>query len=120
MNSIKSHKDLHIWRKGMDITEAIFRLVKSFPKEEKDILTNQMKRCALSIPSNIAEGFGRNSNRSFIYFLAIARGSLYELETQLLLAERFHYIKDVQLLHTVLLQIQEEGKMINAFSKTLH
>jgi four helix bundle protein len=120
MNSIKSHKDLHIWRKGMDITEAIFQLVKSFPKEEKDILVNQMKRCALSIPSNIAEGFGRNSNRSFIYFLAIARGSLYELETQLLLAERFHYIKDVQLIHAILFQIQEEGKMINAFSKTLH
>jgi four helix bundle protein len=120
MNSIKSHKDLHIWRKGMDITESVYLLVKSFPKEEKDILINQMKRCALSIPSNIAEGFGRNSNRSFVYFLAIARGSLYELETQLLLAERFHYITDVKLMNTILEQIQEEGKMINAFSKSLH
>jgi four helix bundle protein len=100
--------------------ESCFSTCKIFPKEEKDILTNHIKRCALSILSNVTEGFERNSNRSFIFFIAIARGSLYELETQLLLAEHFHFITNIELMNSIQHQIQEEGKMINAFSKSLH
>ena len=68
MKNVKSHKNLLIWTKGMDITESVYRLVRDFPKEEQKTLVNQLKRCAVSIPSNIAEGFGRNSDKSFEYF----------------------------------------------------
>lgn len=115
MKNVKSHKNLLIWTKGMDITESVYRLVQDFPKEEQNTLVNQLKRCAVSIPSNIAEGFGRNSDKSFEYFLAVSRGSLYELETQLILADRFSFIKDASVLQSLLLQIEEEGKMINSF-----
>ncbi len=115
MKNVKSHKNLLIWTKGMDITESVYRLVRDFPKEEQNTLVNQLKRCAVSIPSNIAEGFGRNSDKSFEYFLAVSRGSLYELETQLILADRFSFIKDASVLQSLLLQIEEEGKMINSF-----
>jgi four helix bundle protein len=115
MKNVKSHKNLQIWSKGMDITESVYRLVRDFPKEEQNTLVKQLKRCAVSIPSNIAEGFGRNSDKSFEYFLAISRGSLYELETQLLLADRFKFINDASILQSLLFQIEEEGKMINAF-----
>lgn len=115
MKNVKSHKNLLIWIKGMDITESVYRLVRDFPKEEQNTLVNQLKRCAVSIPSNIAEGFGRNSDKSFEYFLAVSRGSLYELETQLILADRFSFIKDASVLQSLLLQIEEEGKMINSF-----
>ncbi len=115
MKNVKSHKNLQIWSKGMDITESVYRLVRDFPKEEQNTLVNQLKRCAVSIPSNIAEGFGRNSDKSFEYFLAVSRGSLYELETQLILADRFNFIRDASMLKSLLFQIEEEGKMINAF-----
>ncbi len=119
MGEIKSYKDLLIWQKGIKIVALIYQLVESFPNEELYALTNQLKRAAVSIPSNIAEGFGRNTGKSFNHFLDIARGSLYELETQLIIAKELGYIKNEKLFVEILNQIEEESKMINSFSKTL-
>lgn len=90
----KPHKKLRGWQIGMEIAQDVYRLTKSFPKEEIYSLTSQMRRCAISIPSNIAEGAARNYTKEFINFLHISSGSLSELDTQLELAKRFQYIED--------------------------
>ena len=79
--AFNSCEDLIVWQKAMDLTTEIYRLVKFLPREETYALSDQMRRAALSIPSNIAEGHGRNSNKEFANFLSIARGSLTELRT---------------------------------------
>ena len=88
---IRHYRDLEVWQRAMDIVEAIYRETKSFPSSEIYGLTNQIRRAAVSIPSNIAEGHGR-SEREFARFLTIARGSLAELETQLELACRIGFL----------------------------
>ncbi len=115
MSKIQSYKDLLIWQKGIEITEKVYLLTKSFPSEEIYSLTNQIKRATVSIPSNIAEGFGRNSTKSYVNFLKISRGSLYELETQLIIAEKQNFISDLDLLQSIIELISEEGKMINSY-----
>ena len=98
MGLIKTYKDLDIWQKGMDLSVLIYEVTKKFPVDEKFGLISQMRRCAVSIPSNIAEGSARNSYKEFVKFLHIALGSLAELETQLLLATRLGYLeKDFQI-----------------------
>ena len=92
MSKINSHKDLKVWQESMDYVVEIYKLLEQFPDEEKFILTNQIKRAAISIPSNIAEGAGRESNQEFFRFLSISQGSLSELETQLEIAEKLKYI----------------------------
>lgn len=119
MGTINSYKDLLIWRKGIDIVINIYTMTESFPKEELFALTSQIKRAAISIPSNISEGYGRNTDKSFSHFLDIARGSLYELETQLIIAKELKLILNNELYNKISLLIEEESKMINAFSKTL-
>jgi four helix bundle protein len=114
---IKTYKDLLIWQKGILLAEHAYVLTKDFPKDEIYSLTNQIKRSAVSISSNIAEGYGRNSTKSYVNFLKIARGSLYELETQLILADKFNFISDKALLKEVFLEIEEESKMLNSFIK---
>lgn len=119
MSEIKSYKDLLIWQKGIKIVTLVYRLVKSFPQEELYALTSQLKRASVSIPSNIAEGYGRNTDKSFSHFLDISRGSLLEIETQILIAKELGFVIDDILFKEILNQIEEESKMINAFSKTL-
>ena len=119
MKEIKSYKDLLIWQKGIKIVILVYQLVKSFPKEEIYAITSQLKRASVSIPSNIAEGYGRNSDKSFSHFLDISRGSLFEIETQLIIAKELGFISDDFLYQEILSQIEEESKMINSFSKTL-
>lgn len=85
------HKDLEVWKKGMDVVEAVYVLTKTFPDEEKFGLISQMRRAAVSVPSNIAEGAARKNDKEFIQFLYIALGSLAELETQYLIAIRLKY-----------------------------
>lgn len=119
MSEIKSYKDLLIWQKGIKIVCLVYPLVKSFPQEELYALTSQIKRASISIPSNIAEGYGRNTDKSFSHFLDISRGSLFEIETQLLIANELGFITNETLYTEILSQIEEESKMINAFSKTL-
>jgi four helix bundle protein len=119
MNEIKSYKDLLIWQKGISITNLVYTLLKSFPNEEMYALTSQLKRSTVSIPSNIAEGFGRNSVKSYLNFLKISRGSLFELETQLIIAENQNYIQDIELYNKIMGLIIEEGKMINSYINKL-
>ena len=114
---IKTYKDLLIWQKGILLAEHAYVLTKDFPQDEIYSLTNQIKRSAVSISSNIAEGYGRNSTKRYVNFLKIARGSLYELETQLILADKFNFVSDKALLKEVFLAIEEESKMLNSFIK---
>ena len=88
MNQVKSYKDLRVWTKSMEVCQTILKSEFITDSIDRD-LERQMKRSAISIPSNIAEGWGRDSNKSFIYFLNISKGSLFELETQLILIETF-------------------------------
>ena len=119
MGEIKSYKDLLIWQKGIKIVCLVYQLVKSFPQEELYALTSQIKRASISIPSNIAEGYGRNTDKSFSHFLDISRGSLNELETQLIIAKELDFITDFNLYNEIVSLIEEESKMINSFSKSL-
>jgi four helix bundle protein len=88
---VKTHKDLDVWNRGMELAEKLYLLTGQFPKEEQFGLISQIRRAAVSIPGNIAEGAARNSNKEFIQFLYVALGSLSEIETQLLLAERLKF-----------------------------
>ncbi len=89
---MKTHKDLDAWKNAVSLTSKIYTLTKSFPKDEIYCLTNQMRRAAISIPSNIAEGAARNSDLEFIRFLNIAQGYLLELDTQLIISFNLNYI----------------------------
>ena len=102
----------------MDLTVEVYRLVKFLPKEETYALSDQMRRAVVSIPSNIAEGHGRNSTRDFIRFLSIARGSQTELETQLQICERLKYISKEQLEFSLTL-CDEVNKMLNVLISKL-
>ena len=93
---VQDYKDLQVWQRGRVLVRVIYELTNSFPKEELYALTNQMRRAAISIPSNIAEGHLRNSTKDYIYFISIAIGSIAELETQVILAQDLEYIKNVE------------------------
>lgn len=88
------HKELDVWKKSMDLVEAVYSLTANFPKEERYGLASQMQRAAVSIPSNIAEGTARKSNKELLQFISIAMGSAAELETQYLIAIRLKYITE--------------------------
>jgi len=88
---IKSYRDLVVWQKAMDLVTEIYRVSREFPKDEIFGLTGQMRRAAVSVPSNIAEGYGKSSRKEYIFFLTHARGSLLELETQILIAGNLTY-----------------------------
>ena len=90
---MKTYRDLIVWQKAMVLVTEIYKVSKSFPRREDYGLTSQLRRCAVSIPSNIAEGYGRNSRNEYIRFLQIASGSLYELQTQLEIAANLGYLK---------------------------
>lgn len=91
-----SFKDLKAWQKSMVLVQDIYRITRTFPKEETFGLTIQMRRAAVSIPSNIAEGKGRATNKDFVHFLHQARGSVLELETQVLIAHALGYLDKLQ------------------------
>jgi four helix bundle protein len=92
--SIKSFTDLNVWRKGHELVLDIYKITKSFPKSEMFSLTNQIQRCAVSITSNIAEGFSRQSYKDKIQFYAISQGSVAELQNQLLIVRDIGYIEN--------------------------
>ena len=85
-------KELKTWLKAIDLATDVYRLTASFPKEERYGLTSQIRRSAVSIPSNIAEGAGRNSNKEFNHFLSISKGSSYELQTQLIISKNLELV----------------------------
>jgi len=111
-------KELKVWRAGIDVTKAIFQLTKSFPSVERYGLISLLTRSAISIPSNIAEGCGRKTNKDFYQFLNIALGSSFELETQLIIAKEFDYINQEQL-DTTCKSIIDIQKMIYGLQKSL-
>jgi len=86
--TVSSYRDLRVWQEGMDLAECCYRLTASFPRDEMFGMTSQIRRAAASIPANVAEGYGRGGTGEYLRFLRIARGSLRELETHLLLSER--------------------------------
>lgn len=92
VEKMADYKDLIVWQKSMELARIIYRLTSRFPRDEVFGLTNQIRRAVVSIPSNIAEGFGRGSDREFIHFLRIAKGSAAEVETQILISEDLHYM----------------------------
>jgi four helix bundle protein len=94
MSGIKTHKDLDVWKEAMTLAKEIYRLTANFPKEETYGLVSQIRRAAVSIPSNIAEGAARNSSKEFIQSLYVSLGSLAELETQLLLSRELGFLKN--------------------------
>ena len=96
-----THKDLEIWQRSIELVEGVYKLTRTFPQEELYGLMSQMRRAAISIPSNIAEGAARRSNKEFVQFLYVALGSLSELETQCLIAIRLGYSKDEKILNDI-------------------
>lgn len=108
---IQSFRDLQVWQKAMDLTLIVYRLTQGFPREELFGLTSQLRRSAVSVPSNIAEGQGRLNAREFKQFLGIARGSICEIQTQLEIARRLN-LGDVALLEDAQVLSHEVGKMI--------
>ncbi len=111
-------KELKVWQESMVLAKVIFEQTGVFPVEEKFGLIAQMRKCAVSIASNIAEGAGRSSDREFSRFLDIAMGSCFELETQALLAADFDYWSSAQLA-PLLEKITQVQRMLNGFKKTL-
>lgn len=116
--AIQSYRDLDVWQQAMRLVEAVYAATGSFPSSELYGLTSQTRRCAVSIPSNIAEGRGRKGTREFINFLAIAYGSLCELQTHLELAHRLRFLDKV--VHDRLqIQTDEVGRMLNGLMNSL-
>jgi four helix bundle protein len=94
---VGTHKDLKVWQFSMDLVEKVYQNTNGFPKEEVYGLTSQMRRCAVSVPSNIAEGAARKTKNEYIQFIYISLGSLSELETQIEIAKRLNYLKETEL-----------------------
>jgi four helix bundle protein len=109
---MKSYIELDVWKQSRLLVKQVYELTKQFPKEEQYGLSNQMRRCSVSIPSNIAEGHGRNHTKDSLQFFFIARGSLYELETQLYLSNDLGYFP-LDVLNEILGKITTCKQMLN-------
>ncbi|HEY5824999.1 MAG TPA: four helix bundle protein [Cyclobacteriaceae bacterium] len=116
---MNNYKELKIWQKSVDLAVSIYDVTKNFPREELYGLTSQLRRCAVSIPSNIAEGAGRNTKKDFNNFLGISNGSSCELETQLIIAQRINFI-DINTMESVQQEIVEIQKMNWSLKKSLN
>jgi four helix bundle protein len=115
---LKSYRDLLVWQKAVELALLIYRLSEGFPKREIYGLTSQVRRAAVSVPSNIAEGYGRGSRREYLQFLSIAQGSLKEMETQTILGQRLGYVT-LQPAESVLLDSEVVGKMLGSLIRSL-
>ena len=116
--SVRSYRDLIAWQKAMDLTVDVYQSSKQFPADERFSLTSQLRRSAVSVPSNIAEGEGRFSKPDFSRFLSISHGSLCESETQILLAQRLGYLASEET-ESLLEQASEVGRLIRGLAKSL-
>ena len=118
MNKISDYKNIELWQKGIEIVKIIYENTKNFPSEEKFGLAMQMQRAAVSIPSNIAEGFRRRYNKEFKQFLHIALGSSAELETQIIISKELGYINEEG--KKALFELTDHlGRMLTNFIKRL-
>ena len=113
-----TYKDLEVWQAAMELAVQVYRLTAVFPQEEKYGLTSQLRRAAVSVPSNIAEGKGRSSDKELIQFLCHSRGSLFEIETQLAIGERLGYspTKDCDVVRNETARI---GQMLNGLIRSV-
>ncbi len=102
-----NHKDLEVWKSSMDLVEIIYQVSSHFPNDEKYGLTSQIRRSAISVPSNIAEGAARKGDKELIQFLSISLGSLAEMETQYILAIRLGYVKEDEEIMKLILKVKK-------------
>ena len=116
--TISSYRDLLVWQEGMNLAEAAYKLSSAFPREEVYGLSSQIRRAAVSVPANIAEGYGRDSKGSYIQQLRIAQGSLKELETHLLIATRVSITSEAQS-RPLLSKADELGRMLRGLIRSL-
>jgi len=119
MNDVRSFQDLDVWKKAIDLAEAIYRASGGWPKEERYGLTQQIRRSAASVSANIAEGAARNGTREFLQFLGIAKGSLAETRTFLILAQRLGYL-EAAIVPDLLGHSEEISRMLAGLTKSLH
>nr|WP_280636510.1 four helix bundle protein [Brevundimonas sp. A19_0] len=118
MGETHSHRDLKVWQISMDLVETVYRLSRDWPNHELYGLVSQVRRAAVSVPANIAEGAGRRSTGEFIQFVGIARGSMAEVETLLILAGRLGYLDERTLEH-LMADIAEVGRMLTGLMQSL-
>ncbi len=118
MAIVKTYKELLVWQKGISLVSKIYKVTEDFPRRETYGLTDQIRRASVSIPSNIAEGFGRRSKAEMGRYIQIALGSLYELETQLILASNLNYMP-INIFQEIVRQISELDAMLQSFSFNL-
>ena len=114
--SIRSYRDMEVWQVAMSLAEDVYGVVAKFPKDEQFALSSQLRRAVVSVPSNIAEGFGRESTKDFLHFIAMARGSLYEVRTQIELARRLGYIGNPEAIFD---KVDRTAMMMNSLSSKL-
>ncbi len=115
---VQSYRDLVVWQEGMGIVSQVYKATRAYPKQEVYGLVSQMRRCSVSIPSNIAEGHARTSTLDYLRHLSIAMGSLAELETQLILSGELGYLEEISL-NRILTQTDRLGKRMRALKKSL-
>src|SRR3989344_4541550 len=116
--AVQSYKDLLVWQRGIDLVEQVYNLTDRLPDHERFGLVSQMRRCAISVPSNIAEGSRRKNGLEFLQFLRVADGSASELETQLIIVGRRYQDVDVRLVQELLVEVQRMlGGMMTAIRK---
>lgn len=115
---VQSYRDLFVWQRAMDLVESVYRLTRDWPNAEQFGLTSQVRRAAISIPSNIAEGQGRTGPREMLHYCSIAHGSLCEVETQLMIALRLAY-GDVVAFNPVMEQAAEVGRLLQGLMRRL-
>lgn len=115
---IKTYRDLKIWQQSMELVTAIYKATSQFPEEEKYGLTSQLRRSSVSIPSNISEGFGRNSQGDFKRFVNISMGSLFELQTQIEVAKNLEFIPE-EAFEKLYNDTREIERMMSSFIRTL-
>jgi four helix bundle protein len=118
MATVRNYRELIVWQKAMDLVELVYQATKQFPKEELYGLTSQVRRSAVSIPSNIAEGQARKSTAEFLNFLSIANGSRAEMETQILLAQRLNYVT-TDTAQPILNLSEEVNRLLNGLMNSL-
>jgi four helix bundle protein len=115
---LKNYRELKVWQKSFELCKSIYKITKKFPRKEQYSLTSQIRKSAISIPSNIAEGYGRGTTKEYIHFLYIAYGSICELETQILLSKDFGYISEEDK-NDLLEKVKEVERMLHALIKSL-
>jgi len=116
--TVKNYQELVAWQKAMDLVEDVYKLTKHFPREELYALTSQIRRAAVSVPSNIAEGQGRRTTSDFLRHLSIAYGSLREVETQAMIAQRLKYVAGANV-KSVIDRAGDVGRLLNGLMSAL-